>query len=89
MVVASGADFGMKSNCIQLGALEQAARLKPQAAMATIRFIDIHPLNRPNGRFTTRSGATGKGRRVPPTRIPTAGLNAENNVPALSVRRLQ
>jgi hypothetical protein len=48
MVVAAGADF-MKlgvSNCIQLGMLEQAARLIPQAAIATTRFITdtIHSL---------------------------------------------
>jgi hypothetical protein len=70
MVVASGADFGMKSNCIQLGALEQAARLKPQAAMATTRFIDtIHSLGQ-NGRFTTRSGATGKVEECPHAHSP-------------------
>jgi hypothetical protein len=38
MVVAAGAGFGA-SNCIQLGRLEQEARLKPQAAMATTRFM--------------------------------------------------
>jgi hypothetical protein len=52
MVVAAGADF-MKlgvSNCIQLGRLEQAARLIPQAAIATTRFMTntIHSLG-PNG----------------------------------------
>jgi hypothetical protein len=51
-VVAAGADF-MKlgvSNCIQLGMLEQAARLIPQAAIATTRFMTntIHSLG-PNG----------------------------------------
>ena len=48
----AGADF-MKlgvSNCIQLGMLEQAARLIPQAAIATTRFMTntIHSLG-PNG----------------------------------------
>jgi hypothetical protein len=41
------------SNCIQLGRLEQAARLKLQAAIATMRFMidTVHSLG-PNGRFT-------------------------------------
>src|SRR5262245_18604720 len=54
MVVAAGADF-MKlgvSNCIQLGMLEQAARLKPQAATAMTRFMidTVHSFGR-NGRL--------------------------------------
>ena len=38
MVVAAGAAF-CASNCIQLGMLEHAARLNPQAAIATTRFM--------------------------------------------------
>jgi hypothetical protein len=38
MVVAAGAAFG-RSNCIQLGMLEQAARLMAQAAIAITRLM--------------------------------------------------
>jgi hypothetical protein len=62
MVVADGAALG-SSNCIQLGMLEHAARLIPQAAIATIRFM----IN------TVRSSARWPrppARRVPPPRHP-------------------
>jgi hypothetical protein len=41
IAVATGADFMNSgvSSCIQLGMLEHAARLKPQAAIATTRFM--------------------------------------------------
>jgi len=41
MFVVTGADFMNSgvSSCIQLGMLEHAARLKPQAAIATTRFM--------------------------------------------------
>src|SRR5437868_12341586 len=77
MVVAAGADF-MKlgvSNCIQLGMLEQAARLIPQAAIATTRFMTntIHS-HGPNGPLYKSLNCDGEADQCPPPCIPTGRL---------------
>jgi hypothetical protein len=89
MVVAAGADF-MKlgvSNCIQLGMLEQAARLIPQAAIATTRFMTntIHSLG-PDGPLYKSLNSDGE------ARVPShASTPAECRIrcPGPSVGRLQ
>src|SRR5437868_15207852 len=77
MVVAAGADF-MKlgvSNCIQLGMLEQAARLIPQAAIATTRFMTntIHS-HGPDGPLYKSLNCDGEADQCPPPCIPTGRL---------------
>src|SRR5436190_2246424 len=66
MLVVEGADFDRTSNCIQLGMLEHAARLKPQAAIAMTRFMTdtVHSLG-PTAVYKTHSSAIG-GRTVSP-----------------------
>jgi hypothetical protein len=83
MVVAAGADF-MKlgvSNCIQLGMLEQAARLIPQAAIATTRFMTntIHSLG-PNGPLYKSLNCDGEAEPVSPAMHPHR-RNAGYNIP--------
>jgi hypothetical protein len=77
MVVAAGADFRKLgvSNCIQLGMLEQAARLIPQAAIATTRFITdtIHSL-RPNGPLYKSLNCDGEADQSPRPCIPAGRM---------------
>src|SRR3954463_2141815 len=83
MVVAAGADFmKLVSNCIQFGRLEQAARLIPQAAIATTRFINtIHSLG-PNGRYNSRNcdGEAGQCSLATRPHRPNAGYNVPGPV---------
>ena len=89
MVVAAGADL-MKlgvSNCIQFGRLEQAARLIPQAAIATTRFINtIHSLG-PNGPLYKSLDCDGEAISAPRHASPPAERRIQ--CPGLSVGRLQ
>jgi hypothetical protein len=80
MVVAAGADL-MKagvSNCIQLGMLEHAARLIPQAAIATTRFMTntVHSIGTgPRYKLANSlglSGGNGAGSAVFPATRPVA-----------------
>lgn len=85
MVVAAGAGFGA-SNCIQLGMLEQEARLRPHAAMATTRFMfsTVHSCGFAAAFVALRAAGALCNRQCPPCdapATPTAGASAGDRIP--------
>jgi hypothetical protein len=67
MVVAAGADL-VTSNGFQLGILEQADRLSPQAAIATTRFMTTRPTRAANAALLSPATAAAMPLRNPPHR---------------------